>query len=172
MDKNYTICLLDKKKHDVDDFACGTDALDVYLKEKASQEVKKKVAAVYIITEKAVKRSIGYYTLSSCSIALTNLPETVTRKLPKYNALPAVLIGRLAVDKKFQGKRIGEYLLLDALSRSYLLSRQIGSFAVIVDAKNEKSKSFYERYGFLQSVKHPLKLYLPMGTIKNLINNK
>lgn len=169
MSKKYQIELFDNKRHDVREFTCGIEKLDKYLKEQAGQEIRRKVAAVYIIREKTSRKVIGYYTLSSYSLELTNLPENITKKLPKYKALPATLIGRLAVDTGYQGKRIGEHILLDALNRSYILSKHIGSFAVIVDAKDQKSRSFYEKYGFIRTLKQEFKLYLPTGTIKKLI---
>ena len=169
MDAQYIVELLDKVKHDIKFFNCGIKELDLYIKERGSQEIKKKVSAVYVIHEKGKKDIFGYYTLSSYSINLSDLPEDVIKKFPKYPLLPATLIGRLAVDKKLQGKKIGQHLLLDALFRSYRLSKQIGSIAVVVDAKNKKAKGFYEKFGFKSFHKHSLKLYLPMKTIKNLI---
>lgn len=168
MSVKYIIELLNKKQHDIADFSCGVKELDIYLKVRAGQESKKKITAVYAIHERGAEKVIGYYTLSSYSIELTSLPIEVTKKLPKYPLLPASLIGRLAVDKKFQGKKIGEFLLVDALLRSYRLSKEIGSMAVIVDAKNEKASSFYKKYGFKQFYQHPLKFFLSMDTIKNL----
>ena len=171
MDVKFTIDLFDKKHHKIDDFTCGVQELDRYIKERAGQEIKKKVSAVYVICEKDSKQIIGYYTLSASSVELNDLQEDVIRKLPKYKALPVILLGRLAVDKRFQGKRMGEYLLIDALNRSYILSRQIGSFAVIVDAKSEKSRDFYIKYGFISLQDQPLKLYISMSTIKDLVDN-
>lgn len=164
--------MLDNKQHNIDDFDCGVEVLDTYLKERAGQEIRKKIAAVYVIHKKNSSQVIGYYTLSSCSVGLINLPENVKKKLLRYKALPVLLVGRLAVDTSFQGKRIGEHLLLDALSRSYSLSSYIGSFAVIVDAKNEEAKKFYEKYGFAALVNQPPRLYLSMRTIKNLVDNE
>lgn len=169
MHERYIIELLDKKQHDIVGFGCGVKELNIYLFERAGQEVKKKVTVVYVIREKDSKRVIGYYTLSAYAIELSNLPVEVTKKLPKYPALPASLIGRFAVDKKSQGKKIGGHLLIDALLRSYKLSREIGSIAVVVEAKDEKSRSFFERYGFKQFRKYPFKLFLPMSTIMKMI---
>lgn len=172
MAQKYHIELFDNKRHDIKEFNCGIEGLDKYLKEQAGQETRKKITAVYIIREKSSDKVIGYYTLNSYSIELTNLPENITKKLPKYKVLPTILIGRLAADSKYQGKRIGEYILLDALNRSYNLSKQVGSFAVIVESKDQKSRRFYEKYGFIKSINQELKLYLPMGTIKKLIDHQ
>lgn len=169
MTARYNIELLDKKQHDIASFNCGTKELDIYLKEKAGQETEKKVTAVYVIHEIGTRKIAGFYTLSSYSIEPSTLPAEIIKKLPKYPTLPATLVGRLAVDKKLQGKKIGRYLLLDALDRSFRLSKEIGSVAVIVDAKNEKSRNFYEKYGFKQFHQHPLKLYLLIATLNNLV---
>jgi|SRR5579859_2244841 len=169
MDTNYIVELYDNRQHHIKDFQCGIYELDRYIKERAGQESRKGITAVYIMREKISMRVIGYYTLSSCSIQLNSLTEDIKKKLPRYEALPAALIGRLAVDMNFHGRRIGEQMLVDALNRSYILSKQIAIFAVVVDAKDEKSRNFYERYGFLRTLEQPLKLYIPMGTIKKLI---
>lgn len=161
--------LLDKKQHDISFFDCGEPELNTYLKEKVGQESRKKVAAVYVIREKGEKSVIGYYTLSSYSIELSSLPNEISRKLPKYPVLPAILLGRLAVDNRFKGRKIGGHLLIDSLLRSERLSREIGAIAVVVDAKDTQTRSFYEKYNFQQFSEHPLKLFLPIKTIKDLL---
>src|SRR3990167_5161079 len=124
MERGYVIELFDKKQHDIKNFRCGIEVLDKYLKERAGQEIKKKITAVYVLRVKNSGRVIGFYTLSSFSIELTNLPQEITKKLPKYKTLPVILLGRLAVDKKSRGTRIGEKLLLDAVTRSYKLIKK------------------------------------------------
>jgi len=168
MNPYFTSELLDNKHHDIKDFNCGIKELNTYLKEKAGQVIKKNVTAVYVLHYRNNSKIIGYYTLSSYSISLEELPLLLTKKLPKYKSLPTILIGRLAVDTSFQGKSIGEYLLMDALNRSYSLSKQIGSYAIIVNAKDEKSKGFYKKYGFIPFLNKPFTLYFPMKTIKNI----
>ncbi len=108
----------------------------------------------------------GYYTLSATSVSLAELPAQTTRKLPRYPIVPATLLGRLAVDRRHQGKGYGRFLLADALFRS---SRsEIASFAVIVDAKDESARRFYERESFLPFPDRPMKLFRPMADIKRL----
>ena len=169
MDNKYHIEIYDKKRHNTKEFQCDVEELDRYLKEQASQESKKKISVTYIIHEVSSEEVIGFYTLSSFAISVHDLSESAIKKLPKYKALPTVLLGRLAVDRRYQGKRIGEYLLLDALKRSYILSKQIASYAVVVDAKNDKARIFYEKYGFIRLITHPFTLYLPMKTIEMLV---
>ncbi len=104
------------KKHDRADFSCGVEALDNYLKKQASQDVARHVAACFVATSDG-KTVAGFYTLSQYSVDLGELPEAVPKKLPKYSQVPATLLGRLAVSSHFRGKKLGEFLLIDALDR-------------------------------------------------------
>jgi predicted GNAT family N-acyltransferase len=153
--------------HDRAGFSCGVEPLDNYLKKQAGQDVKKRVAAVFVLT--ADDSTIGgYYTLSQFSVDLGVLPQGTARKLPRYPSVPATLIGRLAVSTAFHGQGLGELLLMDALRRSLTLSRQIASAAVIVDAKDDRALSFYRKYGFLELPDIPGRLFLPMATVERL----
>ena len=108
----------------------------------------------------------GYYTLSATGVNVAKLPAQITRKLPRYPLVPATLLGRLAVDRRYQGKGYGRFLLADALFRS--ARSEIASFAVIVDAKDEKARRFYERESFLPFPDQPMKLFRPMADIEQL----
>jgi GNAT superfamily N-acetyltransferase len=108
----------------------------------------------------------GYYTLSSTSVQLGELPEQTVRKLPRYPLVPATLVGRLAVDRRQQGKGYGRFLLADALYRA--ARSEIASFAVIVDAKDDNARRFYERESFLPFPDQPMKLFRPMADIRRL----
>lgn len=108
----------------------------------------------------------GYYTLSSTSVHLAELPEQTVRKLPKYPVVPATLLGRLAVDRRQQRKGYGRFLLADALYRA--ARNEIASFAVIVDAKDDNARRFYERESFLPFLDQPMKLFRPMADIRKL----
>ncbi len=111
---------------------------------------------------------VGYYTLSAFSINLPQLPASQIKKLPKYPAVPATLLGRLAADRGHRGRRLGECLLMDALARSLRTSAEIASYAVVVDAKNDEASAFYRRYGFVPLKDYPNRLFLPMKTIAGL----
>lgn len=152
--------------HHRKEFSCGEDVLDSYLKQYASQDQKRRIAAVFVLPDET-NRIKGYYTLSSTNIPSEYLPEKILKHLPKHSYQPATLLGRLAVDQKFQRQGIGETLLLDALYRSYALSAQIGSIAVLVDALNKRAVSFYEQYGFIP-LPRDNQLFLPMKTIHQL----
>ena len=107
------------------------------------------------------------YTLSATSILLADLPDETARKLPKYPHVPATLLGRLAIDSRCQGRGYGELMLLDALrrARALLATSSVASYAVVVDAINERARSFYEHYEFCSFPDRKLRLFLPMKTI-------
>ncbi|MCH7525641.1 MAG: GNAT family N-acetyltransferase, partial [Bacteroidetes bacterium] len=110
----------------------------------------------------------GYYTLANNSISQELIPNKFQKKLPKsYTSIPTTLLGRLAVDNRFQGKGVGKILLIDALKRSYEISKSIGSFAVIVDPLDKDAENFYNKYGFIV-LPDSGKMFLPMNTIKAL----
>ncbi len=113
----------------------------------------------------------GFYTLSQFAIELDVVPEEIARKLPKYQYVPATLVGRLAVDSRYRGQDFGEILLMDALARCNLGSRQLASAAVVVDAKDDTAKMFYKKYGFLELPKVGNRLYLPMDSVAELLDN-
>ncbi len=154
--------------HDRAAFSCGSAALDLYLKTQARQDAEKNLAAVFVLTEDG-KKVAGYYTLSQYSVEADTLPEAILRKLTRHRAIPATLLGRLARDLSYQGQNLGELLLMDALRRAFRLSKQVASWAVFVDAIDEKAGAFYRRYGFLEIYSNPRKLFLPMQTIANLV---
>jgi predicted N-acetyltransferase YhbS len=154
-------------QHDRTNFRCGNEALDRYFHERIGKELEARVAAAFVMADGPVV--LGYYTLSAHSIERNALPEEVVKKLklPKDPLIPATLMGRLAVDLKYQGQRLGEILLMDGLERSYVHSSQVASFAVVVDAK-ENAAGYYRKYGFLH-LPPGLRMFIPMETLKKLI---
>lgn len=156
------------KKHQKNLFSCGTEALDQYLKIQASQDIKKNVAITYVLTQQDSDHVSGFYTISSIGIFPGDLPSELEKKLPRYPVLPGILLGRLAVNESMQGNKIGACLLVDALKRSLIVSHQIGIVAVIVDAKDAVSVSFYKHFAFIPFPANDHRLFLPMGTIKSL----
>jgi GNAT superfamily N-acetyltransferase len=142
------------KRHRRADFSCGIEPLDRYLQRQASQDAKRGVAAPFVIVTQS-NDVIGYCTLSAFSVDLPTLPAAQARKLPKYPNVPATLLGRLAVDQNQRGLGIGEFLLMDALSRSHRATSEVASYAVVVD-------------DFLRFPETANRLFLPMNTIKRL----
>lgn len=157
----------DERRHAREDFSCGVESLDQYLRVRARQERDKFVATVFVMA--AGVSILGYYTLSAYAIDPGELPPDVARRLPRYPRLPATLIGRLAVDLRHHGKGLGEALLMDALQRSYEASAEVGSVAVVVDAENDRAVGFYRSYGLIDFPDHRAKLFLPMSTIRALV---
>jgi predicted GNAT family N-acyltransferase len=158
------------KRHNRQEFDCGKALLNSYLKHQASQDIKRKLAACFVLTDKDSSEVMGYYTLSNHSIPLENFPQSIQKKLPKsYNSIPTTLIGRLAISKKFQGQGIGKILLIDALKRSYCASREMGSFAVVVDPIDEEAQTFYAKYDFIQ-LPDSGKMLLSMKTLSDLFD--
>jgi len=163
----YAIVPLDSK-HDRRAFSCSNVALDRYLHEQASQDVRKRVATVFVLTAARGDVVIGYYSLAYGSVDLGEWPEALKKKLPLYPVVPVTLLGRLALDKKHQGKGLGEYLLMDALWRCSTVAMEIASLAIIVDAINDNARRFYEHYGFYVFPKQANRLFLHMQTIQEM----
>ncbi len=129
------------------------------------------VAAVFVLHDVSESKVAGFYTLSATAIRLSELPDDLVRRLPRYPNLPAVLLGRLAVDTNYRGQRLGEMLLMDALERSLLSSQQIAALAVVVDAKDDAAVGFYLRYGFQPVVDDPRRMFLPMQTTADTLTS-
>lgn len=157
------------KKFNREKFTCDIDALNHYLHRQASQDIRKKLAACFVIVDDD-DNIIGYYTLSSAGINRDHVPPKFRKKIPHHYSVPVILLGRLAVDKNHKNKGYGAYLLVDALKRSYNISeKSIGAMAVIVDPINELAISFYEKYGFIK-LEDSGKMFLPMQVVKKLFS--
>ncbi|MCY7369061.1 MAG: GNAT family N-acetyltransferase [Chamaesiphon sp.] len=150
-------------EHDRADFRSGSEPLDRYLWERANQDFKRYVATPFVLYDLESKRIAGYYTLAATGIQFEDLPETMRKKLPRYPIVPAILLGRLAVDERYQGQGIGSFLLVDALRRS--LINEIVAAAVVVDAKDQTAQAFYKYHNFVSFAGQPLRLFLPMTLI-------
>ena len=158
-----------KKIHDRANFSCGIVALNNYIQQQASQDVKRNIARVYVLTLENKETVIGYYSLSACSILLDKLPEEYSKKLPRYPTIPVTLLGRIAIDERFHGQGYGEHLLIDALRVTYEMNLNIASYAVVVDALDNQAKKFYQHYGFQLLQHSKRRLFLPMKTIRKII---
>jgi len=156
-------------EHDRAGFSCGVESLDRYFRQQARQDVQRSVAAVYVLRGAEASVVLGYYTLSSSSVELLELPPDVSRRLPRYPVVPAFLIGRLAVDERSRGQRLGQRLLLDAAARCHRLSQEVGAVAILVDAIDDAARGSYERYGFRRFPRYERRLFLPMQEVGRLI---
>ena len=132
--------------HDRAHFLSGSDALDRYFRERASQDVKRRIATCFVAVSVTAQDVAGYYTLTATSVALNALSPEIVKKLPRYPVVPAALLGRLAVARHYQGQGLGGILLADALRRT--ARAELGVFAMVVDAKGAAARRFYEHYGF------------------------
>lgn len=169
MSKGDLIVEVLSREHDRKSFDCGHPGLNAYLRTQARQEMDRDAAVVYVLVPERTPREIaGFYTLSSSSVRLSEWPDSVRKKLPRYPLVPVTLISRLAVSLSHKGHRLGELLLVDALRRCHVASGAVGSVAVIVDAKDPDVATFYARYGFVAFPDQPLRLFLPMKTIGTL----
>lgn len=162
--KNLDIFALNNT-HNRPAFQCGNEQLDNYLKKQAKQDINRRISRVFIASLPGQPSTIlGYYTLSSLSIELDQLPEETKRKLPRH-PIPAALIGRLAVSKNAQGQGIGKILLADAIKRTLAVSQEIAIYAMVVDAIDKQAASFYKQYGFSTLGSQKKRLYLPLRSL-------
>ncbi len=146
-------------KHDRAAFSCGVAALDDWFRVRASQDERRNIARVFVAVDDDDK-VIGFYSLSSFTITLTDLPPEHAKRLPRYDAIPAALIGRLARDQKVRGEGIGDLLLADAIRRVIDASRSLAVFAIVVDAIDQTAAAFYRDFGFLPFPTRPLRLFM------------
>jgi len=150
---------------------CGVDTLDGYIQRQATQDKKRNLAASFVLCEEGSNIVLAYYTLSAFSVDLGDMPEGIRRKRPKYSPLPAMLIGRLAVDARCRGTGVGAQLLADALLRIEAMREQAGIGFVIVDAMDDKAHGFYEHFGFTACVDAANRMYMPMKTVSTVVNS-
>jgi GNAT superfamily N-acetyltransferase len=151
------------KHHDRAQFSCGQPDLDNWFRVRASQDEKRNVARVFVAVAPDLG-VVGFYSLSSLSLSLESWPEEIAHRLPRYNAIPAALIGRLARDERVRGQGVGELLLADAIQRILGAGRSIAVFAIVVDAKDERAADFYRAFGFQAFPLQPGRLFLLTST--------
>lgn len=156
----FRVALLDAA-HDRTAFCSGSDPLDSYFQRQVTQDVRRRVTVCFVaLTNEG--RIVGYYTLASASMLLTELPSGTGKKLPRYPSVPAVRMRRLAVAQDFKGQGLGGALLADTLSRA--AHSEIAAYALVVDAKDEGAAAFYRHHCFIPLPNSPLTLFLPLAT--------
>ena len=157
-------------KHDRSAFSSGNERIDTYFRQSVSQDIKRNYAACYVLVERDSARLAGFYTLSSHSIAVTDLAPEYAKKLPRYPTVPAALIGWLGRDLAFRGQAVGSMLLYDAIAR--LAASPAGVHAICADAIDAAAASFYEEHQFAPFTSRPRSFYLPMRTALALVNSR
>src|SRR5471032_3307448 len=146
-------------KHDRAGFSCGVAALDDWFHLRAGQDERRNVARVFVAIDDRFG-IVGFYSLSSFTLAITDLPAEYGKRLPRYDAIPAALIGRLARDERVRGEGVGDLLLADAVRRVIGASHSLAVFAIVVEAADEKAADFYRDFGFAPFPNHPLRLFV------------
>ncbi len=164
----WPVAPLDGKAHDRSSFSCGAPELDRYIRQFATQDMRRDVARVFVALDPGDTTVAGYYSLSAASFRRDDLPPDQAKRLPRY-PVPAVLLGRLAVDEARKGRGLGAYLLTDALDRACRASEVLAVQALIVEARDDTAAAFYRKYGFLAFTDSNRRLFLPMATIRKLI---
>ena len=132
--------------HSREGFTCGISALDEYFARQVTQDVRRRATTCFVAADAGSGRIAGYYTLAAGAVPLTDLPASLTKRLPRYPSVPVARLGRLAVDKSFQGQKLGAAMLADAAIRA--MRSEVAVFAIVVDAKDDSAEAFYRHHGF------------------------
>lgn len=152
--------------HDFSRFACGEDDLDRYIRERAAEDEKRRAAAAYVLVDLAdPTRGIGYYTLSMFAFRRAAATKAEQRPLPRYAEIPAVLVGRLALDRTYGGRGLGGDLLDEARERALAAAEPVSAAVIVVHALHDSAARFYEHYGFVRFNDEPLHLYYPLASV-------
>jgi GNAT superfamily N-acetyltransferase len=159
--------LLDKR-HNRDDFNCGNEALNQFLKQTARQHIQKGISRTFVLidTEKP-DIIISFFTLTLCEVRVEKLPPKFAKKYPSKVA--GVKLARLAVNKAYQRQGIGEIMMIEAMRRAVVVAENAGGIGLFVDAKDEAAKSYYNRYGFVSLEDAFLEMFLPLSTIIQML---
>jgi predicted N-acetyltransferase YhbS len=152
-------------RHDRKHFTCGEPGLDEFLRTRARKHREQNLSSTFVAVPRGKTVVGGYYTLAQRLIEFDEMPQALVKRLPRH-PLPAILLGRFAVDVAHQGKGLGSLLLVDALRTAVAVSDLLGVFAVVLDAKDERVKSWYLRHGFVAFPSKPLQLFLPIDAIR------
>jgi len=166
----YLIEPLSAAKHRREVFTCESPALTDFLRTRARKEMQARASACFVLVEESDPgRIAGFYTLSQTNVITQQLPEVVSKRLPRYPQLGATLIGRLARDLGWKGKDVGRLLLIDALRRCVRQSAGVGAVVVVTDPKDDHAKRFYADHGFLMLDEH--RMFIPMSELIRLEAN-
>ncbi len=154
-------------RHDRKSFDCGETMLNDYLSRFARQNTANGSSRTYVATQAESNRICAYFTLSAGAVALTDFPEDVRRGWPRL--VPAVHLGRFAVDQQFQGQQLGRSLLDAVFQKTLQASLILGIVVIEVWSLNESARRFYEKFQFQPLQDDPFHLYLSLDTLRELI---
>ncbi len=156
------------KSHNREQFDCGLESLNQFLRQTARQHIQKGISRTFVLIDSECPQEIiGFFTLTLCEICLEKLPLRFAKKYP--SRVPGVKLARLAVAKDWQRQGIGEILMVEAMQRALLVAENAGGIGLFVDAKDKAAKTYYERYGFVSLEDSPLEMFLPLSTIKSIL---
>jgi GNAT superfamily N-acetyltransferase len=153
-------------EHDVSAFNSGVAALDDWIRKHALANEETGASRTYVV--RAGRRVVGYYALATGGVALAQAPGRVRRNMP--NPLPVMILGRLAVDRNWQGRNLGTGLLRDAVLRTLQAAEIGGIRAILVEAISEDAKRFYERHGFRPSPIDPMVLMITVADARKALS--
>ena len=152
--------------HELVDFNSGEPSLDEWLKKRAIKNHASGASRCFVISDD--KEVVGYYCLSAGAISRESVPKAMRRNMP--DPLPVLVLGRLAIDKKYHNKGLGSALLRDAMIRSISVARDAGVFAILVHFISEQAKRFYMSRGFVESLIQPMTLFMTIETIRLVLS--
>ena len=158
------------KSHDRDGFDCGSEPLNLFLKQTARQHGERGISRTFVLVDEAAaapKPIVGFFSLNICQIKSESLTAQEAKKLPRDVA--GVRLGRLAVAKTYQRQGIGKTLLVAAMGKFIEIFNTVGGIGLFVDAKDEDAKHYYEQFGFVAMQSNELELFLPVKTIQEAL---
>lgn len=147
--------------HVLDDFTCGDESLDNWLKNRTREGQQRGSARTFVVCQE--NRVVGYYSLAAGAVVRADAPGKLRRNMP--DPIPVFVLGRMAVDLDFQGSGLGSALLKDAMIRTLTAANSIGAAALLVHALNDELRHYYQRFGFLEFPETSLTFFLPLTTI-------
>ena len=150
--------------HELADFESGELSLDEWLRKRALKNHSVGASRCFVLCEGAVV--IGYYSLSAGAIGHESAPKAMRRNMP--DALPVLLLGRMAVDRRYHNQGLGQALLRDAMIRAVSVARDAGVFAILVHALSDQARQFYLSRGFVESPLQPMTLLMTLETVRSI----
>jgi len=158
------------KLHDRDGFDCGSEPLNLFLKQTARQHAERGISRTFVLVDEGASASkpvIGFFSLNLCQIKSESLSPPEPKKLPRD--VSGIRLGRLAVAKTYQRQGIGKILLVAAMGKFIEIFNAAGGIGLFVDAKDQEARRYYEQFGFVALPSNELELFLPVRTIQEAL---